>query len=200
MTELWHAHLAFLLLAYVAIPGTGLSLGAQLVRLIGLVGISLIQIEGLSLAAYIGSFTGSLSVTSLVVLTFAVLLKGGVPIKPNSTARLQVLIVLAGLALFLYPATMGLSQADPYRLGFQPRLLILIIGLITLVFLALQNFWGAGLLGIVTLAYCLDVKPSHNYWDYLVDPFIALYCVGTLAWYFAKKFWSRATARQKIQS
>ncbi|MNG41560.1 hypothetical protein D3C84_1308120 [compost metagenome] len=32
------------------------------------------------------------------------------------------------------------------------------------------------MLGVATLAFALELKPSENYWDYLLDPLIALYC------------------------
>jgi hypothetical protein len=31
-----------------------------------------------------------------------------------------------------------------------------------------------------TLAFVVGVKPSHNYWDYLVDPLLGLYCCAAL--------------------
>jgi hypothetical protein len=193
MFEFWHAHVAFVLLANVAIPGSSLKLGVQMTRLIGLLGISFIQMADLSVAAYVDSFTGGLSVTSLAVLSTVALLRMGMPVRPTNIARVQIIGALALLALFLYPATLGLSHFDPYQLGFHPRLLILTIGLTSLLFLAWRNYCGAGLLGLVTLAFCLAIKPSHNYWDYLLDPFISLYCIGTLLCYAVKTLWNRLT-------
>jgi hypothetical protein len=31
-----------------------------------------------------------------------------------------------------------------------------------------------------TLAFIAGIKPSHNYWDYLIDPLLGLYCCLTL--------------------
>jgi hypothetical protein len=48
--------------------------------------------------------------------------------------------------------------------------------------LVLGRCWlGAAALLLATLAFALRLKASENYWDYLLDPFLALYCLGALA-------------------
>lgn len=42
-----------------------------------------------------------------------------------------------------------------------------------------------------TLAFVVGIKPSHNYWDYLVDPLLGLYCclallVLAIGWIFGR--------------
>ena len=58
---------------------------------------------------------------------------------PPQNARVQLLIAMAGLALFLYPATMGLSYLDPYQLGYAPRPLIAVVGVLALGLLLLNS-------------------------------------------------------------
>ncbi|MUH94592.1 hypothetical protein [Pseudomonas aeruginosa] len=199
MLDLWQAHLTFALLAFVLIPGFGLRPGLQAVRLIVLLGISFIPLDGLSLAAYMRSFTDDAAITSLVALAFVTAVRMGLVARLEHTTRLQVLVVMAALALFLYPATMGLSYFDPYRLGYNPRPLIMVIGLLTLALLLMRNWLGAGMLGLATLAFSLGLKPSPNYWDYLLDPFIALYCWGALIGYVAKKIGRRSPAQREAK-
>ncbi|PIA67046.1 hypothetical protein CDR19_23915 [Ectopseudomonas toyotomiensis] len=200
MLDLWQAHLTFALLAFVLIPGFGLSPGLQVVRLIVLLAISFIPVDGLSLAAYMRSFTDDVAITSLVALAFVTAVRTGLAARLQHTTRLQVLIVIAALALFLYPATMGLTYFDPYRLGYNPRPLIVVVGVVTLALLVMRNWLGACMLGLATLAFSLGVKPSPNYWDYLLDPFIALYCWGALIGYVAKKIvrWPSAQREAKL--
>lgn len=200
MLDLWQAHLTFALLAFVLIPGLGLSPGLQAVRLLVLLGISFIPVDGLSLAAYMRSFTDDVAITSLVALAFVAAVRMGLATRLEQTTRLQVLILMAVLALVLYPATMGLSYVDPYRLGYNPRPLIIAIGAVTLALLVLRNWLGACMLGLATLAFSLGLKPSPNYWDYLLDPFIALYCWGALIGYVAKKIvrWPSVQRQAKL--
>jgi hypothetical protein len=198
MLELWQAQLTFALLAFVLIPGFGLSPGLQAVRLILLLGISFIPVDGLSLAAYMRSFTDDMAITSLVALIFAATVRMGLAARLEQTARLQVLIVMAALALFLYPSTMGLTYFDPYRLGYNPRPLIMVIGLVTLALLVMRNWLAACMLGLATLAFSMGLKPSPNYWDYLLDPFIALYCWGALIGYVAKRVVRKSVRRREL--
>lgn len=199
MLELWQAHLTFALFAFVLIPGFGLRPGLQAVCLIVLLGISFIPLDGLSLAAYMRSFTDDAAITSLVALAFVTAVRMGLVARLEHTTRLQVLVVMAALALFLYPATMGLSYFDPYRLGYNPRPLIMVIGLLTLALLLMRNWLGAGMLGLATLAFSLGLKPSPNYWDYLLDPFIALYCWGALIGYAVKKALRWPSAQRELK-
>ncbi|AVK05583.1 putative membrane protein [Pseudomonas paraeruginosa] len=199
MLELWQAHLTFALLAFAIIPKLGFSPALQFVRLVVLLGISFIPVEGLSLAAYMRSFTDDVAITTLVALTFVAAVKMGLVEQLDRTIRVQVLVLIAALALFLYPATMGLSYFDPYRLGYNPRPLILIIGLLALGLLTLRNWLGACMLGFATLAFSLGLKPSPNYWDYLLDPFIALYCWGALLGYAIKLLVSRSNAPKELK-
>jgi hypothetical protein len=43
-----------------------------------------------------------------------------------------------------------------------------------------RNALGVLMLGLATLAFSFDIKASDNYWDYLLDPFLALYCWGAI--------------------
>jgi len=183
MPELWQAHLTFALFAFVVLPNFGLSRGLQGVLLALLLGVSFIPVEGLSLAVYMRSFTDDVAITTLAVLVFAAAVRIGVAAPLSQSSRAQILIVMAGLSLFLYPATMGLSYLDPYQLGYNPRPLILVVGVLALGLLLLSNWLGACMLGLATLAFGLELKPSPNYWDYLLDPFIALFSLGALLGY-----------------
>jgi hypothetical protein len=99
------------------------------------------------------------------------------------------LILFAVMALVLYPATLGLSDLDPYRFGFSPRPMLVFIALLTLGLFYLRNYLAVVMLAGATLAFIAGIKPSHNYWDYLVDPLLGLYCclallVLALRWTF----------------
>ncbi len=195
MLELWQAHLTFSLFAFVVLPGFGLGPSLQAVRLIVLLGISFIPVDGLSLAAYMRSFTDDVAITSLVALAFATAVRMGMAARLGHAARLQLLIVMAALALFLYPATMGLTYVDPYRWGFNPRPMIVLVAVAALGMLALRNTLVVWMLAVGTLAFALRLKASENYWDYLIDPLLATYCV--IAGLMQFKLWERACSRMR---
>lgn len=197
MLDLWQAHLTFGLLAFVLLPGFGLSSGPQLLRLILLLAISFISIDGLSLAAYMRSFTDELAITSLVALVFAAMVRIGLATPLSQAARLQLVLLVAGASLFLYPATMGLSFVDPYRLGYNPRPLLVVIGVLAIGLLMLRNWLAVCMLGLATLAFSLQLKASPNYWDYLLDPFIALYCCGAVVVLVARRLLRGALERRQ---
>lgn len=199
MLELWQAHLTFALLAFILLPGVGLGRPLHALLLVLLFGISFIPVDGLPLAGYIRSFTDDLAITTLVALAFIAAVRLGLTVRLEGPCRLQLLIVMAALALFLYPATLGLSAFDPYRLGYNPRPLILFIGVLTLVLLLLRNWLGAGMLGLATLAFSLGIKPSPNYWDYLLDPLVALYCWGALLAHAARMIPRGRAAQRELK-
>lgn len=94
--------------------------------------------------------------------------------------RSQAILIFCLLGLFLYPMALGLGSWDPYRNGYSPTWLFVIV-----VSLALWGWWKRNwlvvlLLGSATLAYGLEMKASSNYWDYLLDPFLVIYCLSAL--------------------
>tara|TARA_R110000796_G_scaffold81_17_gene508 strand:+ start:7657 stop:8277 length:621 start_codon:yes stop_codon:yes gene_type:complete len=197
IADLWQAQLTFGLFVFLLTPGFGLSPGLQRVRLLVFLAIGYIPIAGLSLADYMRSFTGDLAITSLVALAYWTAVRTGFAPRQPRAKTLQIVAVMACLALFLYPATMGLSYLDPYRLGYQPRPLILFVGLLTLALLALQNRLGACMLALATLAFSVGLKSATNYWDYLIDPFIALYSCFALIGFAISRLWRNGSAKRR---
>jgi hypothetical protein len=109
--------------------------------------------------------------------------------------KLQRVLVFGLLGLFLYPATMGLSVWDPYRLGYSPGLLLALIAALTLLFWWWRNYLGMLMLTLATLAFALEFKESTNYWDYLLDPFMVIYCWAVwLRYGFGKTYNARFRA------
>ena len=176
MFDLWQAHLSFTLVAFLLLPTLWLSRPWQCLSLCALLLISFIPIAGLPLAAYPRSFTDDLAISTLLLLLWACLCRLQLIVPLPSAQRWQLLLCFAALAAFLYPASLGLSYFDPYRLGYNPRYLIIAMGLLALLMLYWRNALGVLMLSLATLAFSLEIKASNNYWDYLLDPFLALYC------------------------
>ena len=179
MTDFWLPHLAFTLLAFLIFARLMRTATQRGILLAGCLLLSLVPVQGISLALQLRTYIGDLSVTSLVLLGWATLCRFGIP-PAGAHDRLASLALFAGLAVLLYPAALGLSYADPYQLGFEPRPMLLVLGLLCAVLILQRSWLGALALVLATLAFALRLGASENYWDYLIDPYLALYSLGAL--------------------
>ena len=177
MVLLWQAHLSFVLLGFVLLSTFRFTARWRPWLLPVLVVVSVIPINELPLAAYVRSFTDDLAISTLVLLGWVALSRLGVVQPLARPHQVQMLLLFGLLSLVLYPATLGLTYFDPYRLGFNPRPMIVLVAVAALLMLWLRNALAAWMLVIGTLAFALRLKASENYWEYLVDPLLAGYCV-----------------------
>ncbi|EZP67710.1 MULTISPECIES: hypothetical protein [unclassified Pseudomonas] len=177
MVLLWQAHLSFVLLGFVLLSTFRFTARWRPWLLPVLVVVSVIPINELPLAAYVRSFTDDLAISTLVLLGWVALSRLGVVQPLARPHQVQMLLLFGLLSLVLYPATLGLTYFDPYRLGFNPRPMIVLVAVAALLMLWLRNALAVWMLVIGTLAFALRLKASENYWDYLVDPLLAAYCV-----------------------
>ncbi len=118
--------------------------------------------------------TGELSITSLLLLAGFVLQKlPGQAILSSSTRRhLYFLILLTGSLLF--PATLGLTQFDPYVFGYSFELSLLLLSL-SILYWILKKQQLSVILLIVVAASVAGVSSSQNTWDYFIDPMLWLF-------------------------
>ena len=179
MTDFWLPHLAFTLLAFLIFARLARTARQRRSLLAGCLLLSLVPVQGISLALQLRTYIGDLSVASLVLLGWATLCRFGLS-HAGARDRLASLALFAGLAVLLYPAALGLSYADPYQLGFEPRPMLLVLGLLCAVLILQRSWLGALTLVLATLAFALRLGASENYWDYLIDPYLALYSLGAL--------------------
>jgi hypothetical protein len=177
---LWQAYLSFTLLLFLLLSPLVSSVPFRSLLLTCCLLIGFVPLDGLALAAYVRSFTDDLAMTTLIGLAWLTLERLGHlrPVAPRQ-ARGMLMIMLV-FALILYPATLGLSYFDPYRWGFNPQPMIVVVGLGTLGLFWLRQYLTVVMLVGATLAFALRIKPSENYWDYLVDPLLALFCCVVL--------------------
>lgn len=178
MINLWQAHVSFAMIIFLLLPSFGLTKTWRIVLLGALLAASFIPLHGLSLAVYLRSHIDDLAITTLVLMAWGCLRR--LDVLPPAPGRTSVLILFAMLALVLYPATLGLSDLDPYRFGYSPRPMLVIFALLTLGLFYRRNMLAVAMLAGATLAFIAGLKPSQNYWDYLIDPLLGLYCCVTL--------------------
>ncbi|VVP59076.1 hypothetical protein [Pseudomonas fluorescens] len=176
MISLWQAHLSFAMIIFLVLPSFGLNRGWRIALLLALLAASFIPLGGISLAAYLRSHIDDLAITSLVFMGWGCLRRLEVLPPAQHGGHICVLLLFAVIALVLYPATLGLSELDPYRRGFSPRPLLFVIAMLTFGAFYLRNYLAVVMLTCATLAFIAGIKPSQNYWDYLIDPLLGLYC------------------------
>ncbi|MFT6463489.1 hypothetical protein [Halopseudomonas sp.] len=177
----WQAVLTFALVVFLLLPLGRLSVGYRLATLLALLLIALIPLStGLTLAGLLRGLTDDLALTSLVWMTSAAIVKLGY-MPPLSVAQKWPLWLCFGvLGLVLYPAALGIGMIDTYRWGYNPRYLIIFIGLLTLLLVWLRSSLGLAMFLLATIGFLLGLKVSDNYWDYMLDPFIVLYSLGAI--------------------
>jgi len=139
----------------------------------------------LPLAAYVRGFTGELSITSMLLLWTAYF----------SSKEIHVPAVMKGwialVAIAFYPLALGVGMLDPYAWGY---------GSIALLLAALATAlaaWFAGsnriaiILALAILAWTVGWHESTNLWDYILDPFLGLWAIGSLL----RSSWRARTTR-----
>lgn len=171
------AHVTFALLLFLLLPSKRLGVNGRLILLCAAGAASFAVIDGLSLGDYTRSYTDDLAVTTLLWFSWCALSRVRGKNTLLATHKFQLAVCFAALTLFLYPATMGLSTIDPYRLGYSPAPLLATMGAICLWLWWQGNHLALGLITVATGAYLLDIKDSDNYWDYIIDPLLGLYCL-----------------------
>ncbi|WP_150303013.1 hypothetical protein [Pseudomonas saliphila] len=175
-------YLTFSLVLFLLVPLGPLSTSRRIGVLFGLTVLGMLPlVHGMSPAGYVRGVTDDLACTSMVWLVAAALMRLGFIAPWARPQPLQLWICFAVLGVVLFPAAMGVGMIDTYGWGFTPRPMLIGVAGLTLVMVLLRNAAGAFLLLAATAAFMLDVKPSDNYWDYLLDPFIFLYSLGALA-------------------
>jgi hypothetical protein len=128
----------------------------------------------LPLAAYVRGFTGELSVTSMLLLWTAYFS----PKEIHVPAAMKGWIAI--IALAFYPLALGVSMLDPYAWGYGS------ITLLAAVIITALIAWLAGsnriaiILALAILAWAAGWHESTNLWDYILDPFLGLWAIGSL--------------------
>jgi hypothetical protein len=138
----------------------------------------LIPFEAMPVVAYLRGMTGDLSITTLVLLCSTML-------RPwcgtaQAGQRFALLGLIAITSIVFYPMALGVGAYDPYQLGYGNWPFVVV-----LLFLALAS-WLRGYLiitlciALATLAWAVGWYESDNLWDYLIDPFAAIYGLAAI--------------------
>lgn len=136
-----------------------------------------IAVGGKNIAMIVRGISGDISIVAFFWLSCAVAkqLATNVSLVSHRQLRFAAASVCIG-ALLLYPASLGLSQWDPYRLGYGMMLPVLCVLAVIGMSLLGQRF-SAMAISLALCAYALRLLESENLWDYLLDPWLVFYCI-----------------------
>ena len=134
----------------------------------------------LPLVAYVRGVIGDLSIVTMLLL-WTSLLSGSKP------APLAFKVSVACIAIVFYPLALGFGMIDPYAWGYG-SILFFITVLLFAVVCGLAN-WSKGvwMIAIAILAWAAHWHESANLWDYLLDPFLAIWALMAVFGVFYKR-------------
>ena len=125
----------------------------------------------LPLAAYVRGITGDFSILTLLLLWSAL-------IPSSKPTPLVFKAAIAILAIVFYPFALGLGMADPYAWGYGS--IVFLIGVILVAIVCGLANWSKGvwMISIAIITWSAHWHESANLWDYLLDPFIAIWAIS----------------------
>jgi hypothetical protein len=127
----------------------------------------------LPIAAYVRGVTGDLSIVSMLLLWSALLPSS----RPNPSG---FKVSIAILAVIFYPLALGLGMLDPYAWGYGS--IIFLIGVLVFAVICGLTNWNKGLwiIAVAITAWIFHWHESTNLWDYLLDPFLSIWAIGSV--------------------
>lgn len=136
-----------------------------------------LPVYGLSIAQWLRSVVGDLSVLTLVIFLniLAQRLFNHKLLAP--AARNGLLLGVALVGVVFYPLALGVSVFDPYQLGYSPLLMSVLLCLASIVAWMKSKRDLAIILLLPLIAYNFHLLESANLWDYLVDPVLLIYAL-----------------------
>ena len=127
----------------------------------------------LPLTAYVRGVTGDLSIVLTLLLWSSLL-------PSSKTTPIVFKLAIAIIALGFYPFALGLDMVDPYAWGYG-SIAFLIAVLVFAAVCGLANWVkGVWIIAIAIIAWAAHWHESANLWDYLLDPFLAIWMLLAL--------------------
>ncbi|QWE20013.1 hypothetical protein [Polynucleobacter sp. AP-Kolm-20A-A1] len=124
----------------------------------------------LPIAAYVRGVVGDLSVVTMLLLWSALLPK-------NKPTPIGFQFVIALIALIFYPLALGLGMFDPYGWGYGSIAFFIAVILVAVVCGFAGWSKGVWIISVAILAWAAHWHESANLWDYLLDPFLAVWAL-----------------------
>ena len=124
----------------------------------------------LPLSAYVRGVTGDLSVVTMLLLWSAIL-------PSAKKTPLGFKVPLALIAMVFYPFALGLGMIDPYAWGYGSISFLIAVILFAVICGLVGWVKGVWILSLAIIAWAAHWHESANLWDYLLDPFLAIWAL-----------------------
>ncbi len=129
----------------------------------------------LPLSAYIRGVTGELSIVTMLLLWGSIL-------PESNKTPLGFKVALALIAIVFYPLALGFGMFDPYGLGYGSIGFLAAVILFALICGLAGWLKGVWILSFAMIAWTVHWHESANLWDYLLDPFLAIWALFALSY------------------
>jgi len=143
--------------------------------------MTIIPVHETDLSGFAMAHMGTLSVPTVILMSFEILVCGSVASQIHVTMRRNHNIFWVAAGLFLYPSATGFLNFDVYSLGYAQPISWCVVAL-TVMGIILDYQLMAFCLTSAVLAHCCGLFESPNLWDYLIDPWLFLAAIGHLIW------------------
>ena len=124
----------------------------------------------LPLSAYVRGVTGDLSLVSMLLLWSSAL-----PFAKKTPLGMKGSIAM--IAMVFYPLALGFGMVDPYAWGYGS--IGFLISVILFAVICSLAGWNKGvwILSLAIIAWAAQWHESANLWDYILDPFLAIWAL-----------------------
>ena len=124
----------------------------------------------LPLSGYVRGVTGELSVVTMLLLWGSIL-----PTAKKTPLGFKV--PLAVIAIAFYPLALGFGMVDPYAWGYGSIALLIAVILFAIGCGLAGWMKGVWIISFAIVAWAAHWHESTNLWDYLLDPFLAIWAL-----------------------
>lgn len=124
----------------------------------------------LPLSGYVRGVTGELSVVTMLLLWGSIL-----PTAKKTPLGFKV--PLAVIAIAFYPLALGFGMVDPYAWGYGSIALLIAVILFAIGCGLAGWMKGVWIISFAIMAWAAHWHESTNLWDYLLDPFLAIWAL-----------------------
>ena len=136
-----------------------------------------IPLWGVSAAGFVRGMTGDLSISTLVLLGLASARSFSGKALIGDQDRHAMLTTILIAAVLFYPLALGLGMFDPYRLGYGNLwFMAALLGLAVWAGLRYSTLLAL-CIALAVAAWSVGWYESPNLWDYLLDPWLAIYAL-----------------------
>lgn len=130
--------------------------------------------------AWLGSYTGEFSVTTVLLAAAALANRLGWSAGPGRRELRGLCLLVVAVAAVFYPLALGAAPVNPYAWGFGSYALSAALLGLGLIAWLLRSWYLLAALVLAQFGIGLELLASDNLWDYLLDVWLVFWAAGWL--------------------